>query len=199
MLPWWIQVLHFSRDDSIFSIFYMKVEEQEYAKMLYIVFLHFSPKLGQTKSKNGLTKMTVVLFSVQNELKSLFFHFLKISIRFLFFCAWRWTIRNIQKSFILIGFFRAFSFTASNGVWRQPLYLIKSCLLGSIVLDKYTPLEKGHELNVDKIFRRCQVHLLNVLHTFNLLPVFRVETQKYLEALNFVFCWLWSMQNFVFW
>ena len=70
-----------------FNFFYFLHEGRgtEVRKNVVYCFLHFSPKLGQTKSKNGLTKMTVVLFSVQNELKSLFFHFLKISIRFLFF------------------------------------------------------------------------------------------------------------------
>lgn len=166
--------------------------------MLYIVFCISPQNWDKLSQKTDSQKWPLSFFQYKMSWKAFFFHFLKISIRFLFFLCM--TLDNPKHTKVFyIGFFRAFSFTASNGVWRQPLYLIKSCLLGSIVLDKYTPLEKGHELNVDKIFRRCQVHLLNVLHTFNLLPVFRVETQKYLEALNFVFCWLWSMQNFVFW
>ena len=125
MLPWWIQVLHFSRDDSIFSIFYMKVEEQEYAKMLYIVFCISPQNWDKLSQKTDSQKWPLSFFQYKMSWKAFFFHFLKISIRFLFFCAWRWTIRNIQKSFIL-AFLEHFHLLRLMGSDVNPCILLKA-------------------------------------------------------------------------
>ena len=63
----------------------MKVEEQEYAKMLYIVFCISPQNWDKLSQKTDSQKWPLSFFQYKMSWKAFFFHFLKISIRFLFF------------------------------------------------------------------------------------------------------------------